>query len=43
MNLVYGEIVDLRVEDGMRIGNVRVSGVIKKVPLELIADAQRGD
>ena len=43
MNLVYGEIVDIGVEDGRQIGSVRVSGATKKVALDLIADAQSGD
>ena len=43
MNLVYGEIVDLKVEDGMQMGSVRVSGALKKVPLDLLQNVQRGD
>jgi hydrogenase maturation factor len=43
MNLVYGEVLDLETEDGMKIGSVRISGVLKKVPLHLIPDARRGD
>jgi hydrogenase maturation factor len=43
MNLLYGEVVELFVEEGMRMGRVRVSGALKKVPLELVADAERGD
>jgi hydrogenase maturation factor len=43
MNLVYGEIVDLFLEDGIQMGNVRVFGAMKKVPLELLTDAQPGD
>ena len=43
MNLVYGEIVDLFIEDGMRMGNVRVSGVVKKVALNLVTGARCGD
>ena len=43
MNLVYGEIVDFKVEDGMQMGSIRVSGVLKKVPLDLLQDVQRGD
>jgi hydrogenase maturation factor len=43
MNLIYAEIIDLTVEGGMQIGSVRVSGAIKKVPLDLIIDAKRGD
>lgn len=43
MNLVYGEVVDLETEEEMKIGSVRVSGVLKKVPLHLIPEARRGD
>ena len=43
MNLVYGEIVDLKVEEGMQMGCVRVSGALKKVPLDLLQDVQHGD
>jgi hydrogenase maturation factor len=43
MNLVYGEIIAVEVEDGMRVGNVAVSGAIKKVPLDLVQDVNKGD
>ena len=43
MNLIYGEIVDVEVEDGMRFGNVTVSGAMKKVSLDLIQDVTKGD
>jgi HupF/HypC family. len=43
MNLVYAEIVDVEVEDGMRFGNVTVSGAIKKIPLDLVQDVRKGD
>lgn len=43
MNLVYGEVVDIRIQDGMQVGTVRVSGALKKVPLELVQGAQSGD
>ena len=43
MNLVYAEIIDVEVEDGMRFGNVTVSGAMKKVPLDLIQDVREGD
>ena len=43
MNLVYAQIVDVAVEDGMRFGNVTVSGAMRKVPLDLIQDAMKGD
>jgi hydrogenase maturation factor len=43
MNLVYAEIVDVEVEEGMRFGNATVSGAMKKVPLDLIQDVMTGD
>jgi hydrogenase maturation factor len=43
MNLVYGEIVAVEVEDGMRFGNVTVSGAMKKVSLDLVHDVTKGD
>ncbi len=43
MNLIYGEIVEVEVEDGMRFGNVTVSGAMKKVSLDLIQDVAKGD
>ena len=43
MNLVYGEVTELFIENGMRMGFVRVSGPLKKVPLDLLTSIQRGD
>lgn len=43
MNLVYGEVVNLSIERGMRIGIVRISGALKKVPLDLVVEARCGD
>jgi hydrogenase maturation factor len=43
MNLVYGEIVDLSLECGMKMGTVRVAGVLKKVPLDLLTNPCCGD
>ena len=43
MNLLYGEIVAVFAEEGLRMGTVRVGGARKKVPLELLADAAPGD
>lgn len=43
MNLIYGEVVEISTEDGMRFGKIRVAGVLKKVPLELLTDVKRGD
>ena len=43
MNLVYGEVVEIFTDDGMQFGKIRVSGAIKKVPLELLTDVEPGD
>jgi hydrogenase maturation factor len=43
MNLLYGLIVEIASEDGMRVGKIRVAGAFKKVSLELLGDAQIGD
>lgn len=43
MNLLYAEIVEVFLEDGLRMGRVRVGGASKKVPLELLTDAEPGD
>jgi hydrogenase maturation factor len=43
MNLLYAEIIDVDVENGMRFGNVSVSGARKKIPLDLVQDATKGD
>ena len=43
MNLIYGEIVDVEVEDGMRLEKVTVSGAMKKVSLDLVQDVTKGD
>ena len=43
MNLVYGEVTELFIENGMRMGLVRVFGALKKVPLDLLTSIQRGD
>ena len=43
MNLLYGQIVEIASEDGMRMGKIRVAGAFKKVSLELLGDAQIGD
>ncbi len=43
MNLLYGEIAEIVVQDGMRMGRVCIGGAIKQVPLELLTDAQPGD
>ena len=43
MNLVYGTILEIDAENGLRVGRVRVLGAVKKTPLDLIGDAQAGD
>jgi hydrogenase maturation factor len=43
MNLLYGHIVEIASEDGMRVGRIRVAGAFKKVSLELLGEAQIGD
>ena len=43
MNLIYGEVVEIFVENGMRMGNVRVAGAQKKVPLDLLTGVECGD
>jgi hydrogenase maturation factor len=43
MNLVYGEVVEVLLEDGMKFGRIRVDGALKKVPLELLTNVARGD
>ncbi len=43
MNLLYGNIVEIFSQDGMRMGKVRVAGTVKNIPLELLTDVQPGD
>jgi len=43
MNLLYGEIVDVFVENELRSAHVRVGCVMKDVSLALISEAGRGD
>ena len=43
MNLLYGQIVEIVSEDGMRMGKIRVAGAFKKVSLELLGEPQIGD
>ena len=43
MNLVYGEIIAVFSEDGMPMGQVRVHGASKKIPLGLLTNAVQGD
>jgi len=43
MNLVYGEVVEVFTEEGMKFGKVRVGGAVKRITLELLTDVARGD
>jgi hydrogenase maturation factor len=43
MNLIYGEIIALTLEDGMRVGKIRVGGAIKNVLLDLVTTPEIGD
>ncbi len=43
MNLVYGEIVELLIEDGVPFGKIRVHGAMKKIATGLLTDAAQGD
>jgi hydrogenase maturation factor len=43
MNLVYGEIIALSPERGIRIGKVRVGGAIIAVSLDFVSPAQIGE
>ncbi len=43
MNLLYGEIMDLRDENGAPNGRVRVGGAVKRVALDLVPEAHCGD
>jgi hydrogenase maturation factor len=43
MNLIYGEIVEIFPEEGVRMGRIRVGGALRVAALDLLADARRGD
>ena len=43
MNLLFGEVVEILSEDGIRMGRICVGGAQRKVALELIQDAVPGD
>ena len=43
MNLLYGEIVSVSLEDDMRVGKVRVHGAVRNVLLDLITVPEIGD
>lgn len=43
MNLMYGEVIDVSVENQMRFGRVRVGRAFKKIPLQLLTEVAPGD
>jgi hydrogenase maturation factor len=43
MNLMYADLREVFSKEGMRMGKICIGGALKNVPLDLIADAQRGD
>jgi hydrogenase maturation factor len=43
MNLLYGEIVALTLEDEMQVGKIRVGGAIKNVLLDLVNSPEIGE
>ena len=40
---IPGEVVDVREEEGMRVGKVRFAGALRDVCLECVPDANVGD
>jgi len=43
MNLIYGKVVEVFEQEGLRCGKVRVGGAYKIVTLDLLAEADSGD
>ncbi|HET7511751.1 MAG TPA: HypC/HybG/HupF family hydrogenase formation chaperone [Chthoniobacterales bacterium] len=43
MNLVYGRVIEINEEDGIRIGRVLIGGARRKVALELLSGVSCGD
>lgn len=43
MNLIYGMLVEVVTENGMRIGRINVGGALRKVALDLLPDSVGGD
>lgn len=43
MNLLYAHITKISMEEEQRMGTICYNGVLKKVPLLLLPDAQEGD
>jgi hydrogenase maturation factor len=43
MNLLYGRLIEISEENGIRMGKVLVGRACKKVPLELLTGVSCGD
>ncbi len=43
MTLLYGEVIKVFRENGMKRGHVRVAAAFKKVPLDLLTSVECGD
>ena len=43
MNLIYGDLREVFLKDGMRMGKICLGGAVKNVPLDLLPDAECGD
>jgi hydrogenase maturation factor len=43
VNLLYGRLVEIGEEDGIRMGKVEIGGAKKKVALELLTEVACGD
>lgn len=43
MNLIYGEIIEIFEENGMKLGRIRVASAMQKVPLNLLTNIHCGD
>src|SRR5215211_5832672 len=43
MNLVYGKVIGILVEDGMRMGRIKIDRGTQKAPLNLLTEAKCGD
>jgi hydrogenase maturation factor len=43
MNLIYGEVIRVFEEAGLRMGKIRIGGAMKDVALELVENPAKGD
>ena len=43
MNLVFGEVVKMFDESGIRMGKIRVGGAIREAALDLVVGIEPGD